>query len=58
MAQLKVSQRDFERYVDGQCRFAMAMIDSGTGAAQAALACEVDLLRQRAALLRGFVPAS
>ena len=34
------------------------MFDSGTGAAQAALACEVDLLRQRAALLRGFVPAS
>jgi uncharacterized protein YecT (DUF1311 family) len=58
VAQLKVSQRDFERYVDGQCRFAMAMFDSGTGATQAALACEVDLLRQRAELLRGFVPAS
>ena len=58
VVQLKVSQRDFERYVDGQCRFAMAMFDSGTGAGQAALACEVDLLRQRAELLRGFVPTN
>lgn len=56
-AQLRQSQREFERYVDAQCRFVHALFDSGTGADQAALACEVDLLRQRAAVLRGFLPA-
>lgn len=54
-AQLRASQREFERYVDAQCRFVHALFDSGTGADQAALACEVDLLRQRTTVLRGFL---
>jgi uncharacterized protein YecT (DUF1311 family) len=56
-AQLTVSQRDFERYVDGQCRFVHRLFDSGNGADQAALACEVDLLRQRADALSASLPA-
>ena len=55
-AQLRASQREFERYVDAQCRFVHALFDSGNGADQAALACEVDLLRQRVTVLRGFLP--
>jgi uncharacterized protein YecT (DUF1311 family) len=56
-AALVVSQRDFERYVDGQCRLVHAFYASGNGADQAALGCEVDLLRQRAAALRALLPA-
>jgi uncharacterized protein YecT (DUF1311 family) len=56
VALLRASQRDFERYVQGQCTFVHAMFDAGTGADQAALACEIDLLRQRIEALRGFVP--
>jgi uncharacterized protein YecT (DUF1311 family) len=54
--QLTTSQRDFERYVDGQCHFVHRLYDSGNGADQAALACEIDLLRQRTAALRALAP--
>jgi uncharacterized protein YecT (DUF1311 family) len=56
-AALVASQREFERYVDGQCRLVHAFYASGNGADQAALGCEVDLLRQRAAALRALLPA-
>jgi uncharacterized protein YecT (DUF1311 family) len=58
VALLRTSQRDFERYVEGQCGFVHALFDSGTGADQAALACETDLLRQRTEVLRGLLPRS
>lgn len=53
---LKQSQRDFERYLQSHCQVVQASFASGTGAGQAQLACEVDLLRQRAALLRALAP--
>jgi uncharacterized protein YecT (DUF1311 family) len=56
LAQLKQSQRDFERYLQSHCQVVLRAIDSGGGAAQAQLACEVDLLRARAALLRPLAP--
>ncbi len=49
---LKQSQRDFERYLQSHCQLVLRAYDSGTGAAQAQLACEVDLLRGRADLLK------
>jgi len=56
VAQLKQSQRDFERYLQSHCQVVLRAFDSGTGAGQAQLACEVDLLRQRAALLGLLAP--
>jgi uncharacterized protein YecT (DUF1311 family) len=53
---LTQSQRDFERYLQSHCQVVLASYDSGTGAGQAQLACEVDLLRQRAALLQALAP--
>ena len=56
VAALKQSQRDFERYLQSHCQVVLRSFDSGTGAGQAQLACEVDLLRQRAALLKLLAP--
>jgi uncharacterized protein YecT (DUF1311 family) len=56
VAALKQSQRDFERYLQSQCQVVLQLLDSGSGAAQAQLACEVDLLRQRGAALRLAAP--
>jgi uncharacterized protein YecT (DUF1311 family) len=56
VASLKQSQRDFERYLQSHCQVVLRLYDSGTGAGQAQLACEVDLLRQRAALLKLLAP--
>jgi len=52
VAALKQSQRDFERYLQSHCQLVLRAYDSGTGAAQAQLACEVDLLSSRAELLK------
>lgn len=49
---LKQSQRAFERYIAEHCRGLLSML--GEGAAPA-LACETDLLRQRAAALEAIV---
>ncbi|MBS1162787.1 MAG: hypothetical protein H6R03_683 [Burkholderiaceae bacterium] len=56
VAALKQSQRDFERYLHSHCQVVLRAYDSGTGAAQAQLACEVDLLQQRAELLKPLAP--
>ena len=56
VAALKQSQRDFERYLHSHCQVVLRAYDSGTGAAQAQLACEVDLLQQRAELLKLLAP--
>jgi len=56
VAQLKQSQRDFERYLQSHCQLVLRAYDSGSGAAQAQLACEVDLLQQRAELLKLLAP--
>lgn len=53
-AALTESQRDFERYVQGQCTFVHAVFARAGIADFAALACETDLLLQRAAVLRSF----
>jgi len=55
---LKQSQRDFERYLHSHCQVVLRAYDSGTGAAQAQLACEVDLLQQRAELLKQLAPSN
>ena len=55
LAALKQSQRDFERYLHSHCQVVLRAYDSGTGAAQAQLACEVDLLQNRAELLKLLV---
>jgi uncharacterized protein YecT (DUF1311 family) len=52
VAALKQSQRDFERYLHSHCQVVLRAYDSGTGAGQAQLACEVDLLQSRAELLK------
>ena len=49
---LKQSQRDFERYLQSHCEAVRRAHDSGTGAAQAQLACEVDFLRDRSEVLK------
>ena len=46
-AQLKQSQRDFERYLQAHCQVALRL----PGGAAAATACEVDQLRARAEAL-------
>jgi uncharacterized protein YecT (DUF1311 family) len=51
-AALTESQRDFERYVQGQCTLVHALVGRAGSADLAALACETDLLRQRTAVLR------
>ncbi|MEW5880283.1 MAG: lysozyme inhibitor LprI family protein [Pseudomonadota bacterium] len=51
-AALTESQRDFERYVQGQCTFVHALFARAGVADLAALACETDLLLQRTAVLR------
>jgi len=56
LAALKQSQRDFERYLHSHCQVVLRAYDSGTGAAQAQLACEVDLLQSRAELLKQLAP--
>ena len=55
-AALRVSQRDFERYVAGQCGFVHGLAGGGDLGNTAALACETDLLRQRAATLQTLLP--
>jgi uncharacterized protein YecT (DUF1311 family) len=55
VAALKQSQRDFERYLHSHCQVVLRAYDSGGGAAQAQLACEVDLLQSRAELLKLLV---
>jgi len=57
-AALKQSQRDFERYLQAQCQVVLRAYDSGSGAAQAQLACEVDMLRGRAETLRALAAES
>ena len=49
-------ERDFERYLASHCQVVLRAVDSGTGAGQAQLACEVDLLRSRAELLKLIAP--
>jgi len=49
-AVLKQSQRAFERYVLDHCNAAQSMLAAGSEAAM--LACETDLLRQRAQALQ------
>jgi uncharacterized protein YecT (DUF1311 family) len=56
VAALKQSQRDFERYLHSHCQVVLRAYDSGTGAGQAQLACEVDLLQGRAESLRQLAP--
>jgi uncharacterized protein YecT (DUF1311 family) len=51
---LKQAQRDFERYLQSHCQVVLQAYDSGTGAAQAQLACEVDMLRGRAGTLKAL----
>jgi uncharacterized protein YecT (DUF1311 family) len=53
-AALTESQRDFERYVQGQCTFVHAVFSRAGIGDLAALACETDLLLQRTAVLRSF----
>jgi uncharacterized protein YecT (DUF1311 family) len=55
-AALRRSQRDFERYVEGQCGFVHALAGGGGLGDAAALACETDLLRQREFVLRTLLP--
>ena len=55
-AALKQSQRDFERYLQSHCQVVLRYYDSGSGAAQAQLACEVDMLRGRAGTLKALAP--
>jgi uncharacterized protein YecT (DUF1311 family) len=55
VAALKQSQRDFERYLHSHCQVVLRAYDSGTGAGQAQLACEVDMLQGRAELLKLLV---
>jgi uncharacterized protein YecT (DUF1311 family) len=56
VAALKQSQRDFERYLHSHCQVVLRAYDSGTGAGQAQLACEVDLLQSRAELMKQLAP--
>jgi len=56
VAALQRSQRDFERYLQSHCQVVLRSFDAGTGAGQAQLACEVDLLRERAAALKPLAP--
>jgi hypothetical protein len=56
LQRLSESQRDFERYLRSQCALVVASFDAGTGAGQAGLACEVDLLRARAVALAALLP--
>jgi uncharacterized protein YecT (DUF1311 family) len=53
-AALTESQRDFERYVQGQCTLVHAIFARAGIADLAALACETDLLLQRTAVLRSL----
>ncbi|MEG1971111.1 MAG: lysozyme inhibitor LprI family protein [Burkholderiaceae bacterium] len=55
---LRSAERHFEPYMKAQCELVRATYASGTGAAQAALACEVDLLRARATELKPMTPAA
>ncbi len=55
-AALKQSQRDFERYLQSHCEVVRRAYDSGAGAGQAQLGCEVDLLRDRAEVLKLLAP--
>jgi uncharacterized protein YecT (DUF1311 family) len=57
-AALRRSQRDFERYVEGQCGFVHALAGGGGLGDAAALACETDLLRQRQFVLRTLLPSA
>ncbi len=56
VAALRESQRDFERYVGAHCRLVLAAAGGRRDPGQAALACEVEMLRQRAALLESLAP--
>jgi hypothetical protein len=56
VAVLRESQREFERYVGAHCRLVLAAAVGRRDPGQAALACEVELLRQRAALLESLAP--
>lgn len=56
VAVLRESQREFERYVSAHCRLVLAAAAGRRDPGQAALACEVELLRQRAALLESLAP--
>ncbi len=54
---LKQSQRDFERYLQTHCGLAQQLAEAGA-LAPAQLACEADLLRERAAQLKRLLPAA
>jgi uncharacterized protein YecT (DUF1311 family) len=56
VAVLRESQREFERYVSAHCRLVLAAALGQRDPGQAALACEVEMLRQRAALLESLAP--
>jgi len=56
IAALRESQRDFERYVEGQCGFVHGLAGGGRLGNTAAFACETDLLRQRTATLQSLLP--
>jgi uncharacterized protein YecT (DUF1311 family) len=58
VAVLRESQREFERYLGAHCRLALAAALGQRDPGQAALACEVQMLRQRAALLESLLPRS
>ena len=51
LALLKESQREFERYLRAQCQLAITAAAPGAAGGPAGSACEVDLLRDRAAAL-------
>ncbi len=51
LALLKESQREFERYLRAQCQLAIMTAAPGSAGGPAGAACEVDLLRDRAAAL-------
>lgn len=56
VAVLRESQREFERYVSAHCRLVLVAALGQRDPGQAALACEVEMLRQRAALLESLAP--
>ena len=57
VAALRSAERHFDPYMKAQCQLVSATYASGNGAAQTALACEIDLLRARTAELKQMTPA-
>lgn len=57
LAALRLSQRDFERYLRSHCDLVRQSYASGGGAAHAQLACEADQFRDRERWLRALAPS-